>query len=105
MAQSDNGWFEREQLHFAAGDGDLARVKDLVEKGYDVNAFDEDLSFTPLHYAARENHIEIVKYLLAAGADVNAHEEGKIGDRQQGEGKKVFELLVKAAKEKYHSRP
>jgi len=33
MAQSDDNWFEREQLHFAADEGDLKKVKDLIEKG------------------------------------------------------------------------
>jgi hypothetical protein len=33
-------WYETEQLHFAAQDGDLERVKELIEEGYDINAFD-----------------------------------------------------------------
>ena len=33
MAQSDDNWFEREQLYFAADEGDLKKVKDLIEKG------------------------------------------------------------------------
>jgi ankyrin repeat protein len=73
-------WFEKEQLHFAAGDGDLEKVKSLLVAGYPINAFDEALSCTPLHCAAKENQIHIVRYLIDAGADVNAREEEKIGD-------------------------
>ena len=80
MAEDDEeSWFEREALHFAAGDGDLCRVRELVAAGYPINAFDE-LSWTPLHHAARKEHLAVVRYLIAAGADVNAHEEERIGD-------------------------
>jgi ankyrin repeat protein len=78
-------WFQKEQLHFAAADGDLRRVKKLIENGCDVNAFDEYLAHTPLHYAAREEHIEVVDYLISVGAQINAHEEEKIGETPLGE--------------------
>ncbi len=76
---ADDNWFEKEQLHFAAQDGLVERVKDLLSKGSDPNAFDE-ISKTPLHYAAEQGHIEVMKLLIEAGADVNAHEEAKIGN-------------------------
>jgi hypothetical protein len=44
-------WFEKEQLHIAAQDGDLGRVEVLVQEGSLLNALDE-LGKTPLHYAA-----------------------------------------------------
>ena len=78
-------WFGKEQLHFAAQDGDLAEVQRLVERGGDVNALDADLSFTPLHYAARGGHIEVMKYLLSVGADVNAHDPDVSGETPLGE--------------------
>jgi ankyrin repeat protein len=74
-----NDWYQREQLHFAASDGDLEKVKALLKEGYSINAFD-DLSWTPLHCAAKENRIDVVKFLIDAGADVNAHHEKEIGD-------------------------
>lgn len=94
-------WYQKEQLHIAADHGDLNKVKELVENGYDVNAFDEDLSFTPLHYAVKSSHIEVVRYLLSVGANVNAHEEEKIGETPLGEvaancSYEMAELLVKA---------
>jgi ankyrin repeat protein len=96
-----NDWYEKEQLHFAADDGDLDKVKNLLEQGSDVNAFDEDLYFTPLHFAAKGGHIEVVKYLLSVGADVNAHEEEKIGETPLGEvaancSYEMAEILVNA---------
>src|SRR5262245_59814023 len=64
----------------AAQDGDLARVNELLRKGYPVSAFDDDLALTPPHYAAREGHLEVMKALIDAGADVNAHDEQRIGN-------------------------
>lgn len=77
-------WFEREQLHFAAGDGDLAAVQTLLADGWDVNAFDEDLAMTPLHYAAAGGHVDVVRVLIANGADVNAIDDSTGGDTPLG---------------------
>lgn len=71
--------FEREQLHFAAQDGDVEAVKQLLKEGYQPNLFDE-LGKTPLHYAAERGHVGVLKLLLASGADVNAHDESVIGN-------------------------
>ncbi|MBV8426768.1 MAG: ankyrin repeat domain-containing protein [Hyphomicrobiales bacterium] len=68
-----------EALHYAAGDGDLPRVKALIAEGYSVNAFDE-LGWTPLHHAAQKERLEVVRFLIAAGADVNARDEAMLGD-------------------------
>jgi ankyrin repeat protein len=74
-----NDWFEAEQLHFAAMDGDTDRCAQLIADGSDPNMFD-GIGNTPLHYAAKNNHIEVVKLLLAHGANVNAHHEPSIGN-------------------------
>ena len=66
-------------LHFAAQDGDIARVRPLLADGRSPNAFDVT-SKTPLHYAAEREHIDIMRVLLDGGADVNAHEEARIGN-------------------------
>jgi ankyrin repeat protein len=71
--------FEREQLHFAAQDGDVEKVKRLLRDGYQPNAFDE-LGKTPLHYAAERGHLDVLRTLIASGADVNAHDERVIGN-------------------------
>jgi ankyrin repeat protein len=71
--------FDESDLHFAAQDGDMTRVRQLLADGQSPNAFDE-LSKTPLHYAAENGHIDIMRVLLEAGADVNAHEEARIGN-------------------------
>ncbi|MBR5160643.1 MAG: ankyrin repeat domain-containing protein, partial [Thermoguttaceae bacterium] len=58
-------------IHYAAGLGNLNRVKLLVEKGADVNE-KNDYGSTVLHYAAVSGKLKLVQYLVKKGADVNA---------------------------------
>jgi ankyrin repeat protein len=49
----------------------VANTKQLLDKGADANATDEE-GFTPLHFAASRDSVEVVRLLLDAGAEVNA---------------------------------
>ena len=80
----EKDWLQKEKLHFAAQDGNLEEVKKLLKEEFPVNAFDEDLGWTPLHYAAKEGHLEVMACLIEQGADVNAHQEEKIGETPLG---------------------
>lgn len=55
----------------AAYDGDLVRVKELIEAGADVESIGNN-NVTALHMAAQQGHVDIVKYLLERKADVKA---------------------------------
>jgi|JI10StandDraft_1071094.scaffolds.fasta_scaffold203303_2 ankyrin repeat protein len=79
----DDDWQQRERLHIAAADGDLAQVGALLAAGADVRAFD-DLGCTPLHHAIEQGHFEIALTLLAAGADINAHDAARVGETPLG---------------------
>jgi ankyrin repeat protein len=79
MSRDSTDWFQHEQLHFAAQDGDLARVEELLQQKYPLNCFDE-LGKTPLHYAVEGGHLHVVDRLIQAGADVNAHDARMIGN-------------------------
>jgi len=61
-------------LHVAVHNGDVAKVKTLLNGGSDVNARDA-WDETPLHFAARHGSTEICSLLLDAGADVKASNE------------------------------
>ena len=47
---------------------------DLVEKGADVTAKDED-GFTPLHHASGQGHLPVVEFLVKKGADLAAKDK------------------------------
>jgi len=58
-------------LIVAASLGDLAKVRELIIQGADVNAKKGPHFETPLMIAAYWGHLEVVKLLLDKGADVN----------------------------------
>lgn len=59
-----------QELRRAAHDGHLSKVRELIEKGVNVNAKSDD-DATPLLGACQNGHIDIVKLLLDKGADIN----------------------------------
>jgi ankyrin repeat protein len=62
--------FRRIPIHYAALEGSLEAVQDLLASGVDVDAIDRN-GFTPLHFACQESRADVVETLLAAGAAVD----------------------------------
>ncbi|KAJ1860940.1 hypothetical protein LPJ73_001180 [Coemansia sp. RSA 2703] len=55
----------------AASDGDIDRVRALIEENKElVNAKDQN-GYTPMHAASSWKHIELLKLLVSSGGDVN----------------------------------
>ena len=61
-----------QEIRDAIRNGDLAKVKEMVEADPQLAVSKIDRNNTPLHIAARNNQLEIAKYLVVKGADVNA---------------------------------
>lgn len=60
------------QIHIAAQDGSVRRVRYLIGKDPDLAAALDDDKETPLHYAATNGHRAVAELLLEKGSDVNA---------------------------------
>jgi ankyrin repeat protein len=68
-----------DEIHDAAGKGDLRRVCELLETNPELaNQKDAVFGRTPLHWAARGVHLEILKILLEKGADPRSADNSKI---------------------------
>lgn len=58
----------RTALHRAAGLGDRAAVRELLDRGADPAVLDSRMGASPLHHAALSGDVEVGRMLLAAGA-------------------------------------
>jgi uncharacterized protein len=65
--------YGRIPLHYAAADGDGARVQELLRSGADPNAQDDN-GWSPLHFAAQAGSTSVIAALLDAGVDVAARD-------------------------------
>jgi len=58
----------------AAGDGDLDRVRELIElQSFSPNVPDGN-TYTPMHAAASYGHIHVLEYLVSHGGNVNVND-------------------------------
>jgi len=64
------------QLCWAASQGDLCEVQNLIANGIDPNWADYD-GRTALHLAACEGHAHVVKYLISQNANISATDRWK----------------------------
>ena len=75
QAKTSDGKDSKTTLHSFIRRGDLASVRQLLQKGASLAEQDiNDKSRTPLHVAAHHGQQEIVQLLLRSGAEVNAGE-------------------------------
>ena len=56
-------------IHRAAYEGDLEKVKKIIERHPNQINVQDAMDFTPLHLASGKGHTEIVEFLLNNGAD------------------------------------
>ncbi len=74
----DDQWRDnrgRSLLYLAAENGDVDKVKSLLENVETPDQRD-DCKWTPLMRAAQNGHLDVSRLLIDAGADVNARDKG-----------------------------
>ncbi len=96
------------QLMIAAENGELIRVRALLQEGVDVNARSKS-GHTALMLAAYAGHLEVVKALLNAGADTNTRAYTSHGgefltlmsamDRRNKDWLKILNAMIAAGAE------
>ncbi len=90
--------FGRSDLHYAARDGDLERIQQLIQVGSDINLHDQG-GWTPLHFAAQACSAEIAESLLNSGAKVDPQDSygntplWRAVFESRGEGSVIIALL------------
>lgn len=77
-------------LMWAAEDGNLEKVKTLLDQGADIHATD-DRDFTPLFHSVNRPHV--VRFLLEQGAEVNGRSHSKVTPLMRAAFKKNPETL------------
>jgi hypothetical protein len=81
----------------AARKGDVAKLRELLDKGADVNAKTQ-YGATALAYACDKGHVEVVKLLLERGANVNVKDtfygEMPLGWALQRDNVEILKLLL-----------
>jgi ankyrin repeat protein len=71
MASDDPDRLGRTSLHYAALDGPVDQVRDLLASGQRNVAATDKQGFTPLHFACQQYRDDVVEVLLDAGAPVD----------------------------------
>jgi ankyrin repeat protein len=56
----------------AARNGQLARLRELIDASPDAMASKDELGMSPLSWASRNGHLDIVNYLIGISADLDA---------------------------------
>jgi hypothetical protein len=61
--------YQGTKLHYAAADGDLKMVKELIASGVDVDV-EDNAGGTPLIAAIESEQFQVADYLIEMGADI-----------------------------------
>ncbi|CAO3611337.1 unnamed protein product [Mucor fragilis] len=83
----------QDNLWVAAGDGQIDRVRELLESGIAVDGHDQ-FGYTAMHAAVSYNQIEMVKLLIEKGANVNIEDFEKDTPLYVAENVEIAQLLL-----------
>ncbi|GAN11408.1 ankyrin [Mucor ambiguus] len=83
----------QDNLWVAAGDGQIDRVRELLESGVAVDGHDQ-FGYTAMHAAVSYNQMEMVKLLIEKGANVNIEDFEKDTPLYVAENVEMAQLLL-----------
>ncbi len=81
-------WGNMKQLIISSRHGDIQAVRELLNKGSDINTFDS-FGYTALMAAAMRGHTHVMKLLLEQGAKLEMQDKGT-GKESSPKGKTVY---------------
>lgn len=73
----EEGYFGKQPLHTAAAHGDIKIIKDLLDRGANINAQFYDGNLLPINFAINKGQTEVAHFLKEKGSDLNL--EAKVG--------------------------
>lgn len=95
-------WGDVTPLHLAAKHGYISIARQLIQKGANVDAVDDNQN-TPLHLACQYANIRLVELLIQSNANVNALTKFKYSPLHYAHGPRTAGLLL-AAGAQIHSK-
>ncbi|MFP3036391.1 MAG: ankyrin repeat domain-containing protein [Wolbachia sp.] len=89
--------FRNQELIDTAGQGNLNKVKELIDNGADLNTVD-NYGMTPLHYAATSGNLNIIEYLIECLEKVNPSKLNKFINARAKNGMTPFHCATENGK-------
>jgi ankyrin repeat protein len=82
-------------IHNAAWNGDMNRVRTLLNQGVSLNSVNRAHNHTPLVIAAKRGHLPLVKYLINKNASRNKNIQDAFTEALRSGHEKIVEYLIK----------
>jgi len=80
--------------HLAAGDGDLFRLKEIIDEDESALHYEDINGWLPIHEASRGGHYEVLQYLIEKGSAINHR-------TNEGHGPSPLQIAIDRLRQKH----